>query len=98
MSEIIKVGLDLAKNVFQVHGADDAVRAREERRDPRGSYGLPHPRATDPAAHAGDQCSARPSDVTRTDKLTPRVASPKIVTGLSGCEVRPISTRRGGCR
>lgn len=24
MSEIITVGLDLAKNVFQVHGADDA--------------------------------------------------------------------------
>lgn len=23
MSEIITVGLDLAKNVFQVHGADD---------------------------------------------------------------------------
>lgn len=27
MSEIITVGLDLAKNVFQVHGADDAGRA-----------------------------------------------------------------------
>ncbi len=27
MSEIITVGLDLAKNVFQVHGADGAGRA-----------------------------------------------------------------------
>lgn len=27
MSEIITVGLDLAKNVFQVHGADSAGRA-----------------------------------------------------------------------
>ncbi len=27
MSEIITVGLDLAKNVFQVHGADDTGRA-----------------------------------------------------------------------
>ena len=27
MSEIITVGLDLAKNVFQVHGADDADHA-----------------------------------------------------------------------
>ncbi|GLO68681.1 hypothetical protein MACH17_01980 [Phaeobacter inhibens] len=27
MSEIITVGLDLAKNVFQVHGADRAGRA-----------------------------------------------------------------------
>ena len=27
MSEITTIGLDLAKNVFQVHGADDAGRA-----------------------------------------------------------------------
>ena len=27
MAEIITVGLDLAKNVFQVHGADGAGRA-----------------------------------------------------------------------
>ncbi len=27
MSEIITVGLDLAKNVFQVHGADEAGQA-----------------------------------------------------------------------
>jgi transposase len=27
MSKIITVGLDLAKNVFQVHGVDDAGRA-----------------------------------------------------------------------
>jgi len=27
MSEIITIGLDLAKNVFQVHGADGAGRA-----------------------------------------------------------------------
>lgn len=29
MSKIITVGLDLAKNVFQVHGADGAGRAQE---------------------------------------------------------------------
>ena len=27
MSEIVTVGLDLAKNVFQVHGANDTGRA-----------------------------------------------------------------------
>ncbi len=30
MSEIITVGLDLAENVFQVHGADSAGRARHQ--------------------------------------------------------------------
>lgn len=36
MSEIITVGLDLAKNVFQVHGADAAgwaVLRKKQRRD-----------------------------------------------------------------
>ena len=36
MSEIITVGLDLAKNVFQVHGADDAGRAVLRKKIRRG--------------------------------------------------------------
>jgi transposase len=36
MSEIITVGLDLAKNVFQVHGADTAGRAILRKRLRRG--------------------------------------------------------------
>lgn len=38
MSEIITVGLDLAKNVFQVHGADGAGRSvlRKKLRRPQG--------------------------------------------------------------
>lgn len=41
MSQIITVGLDLAKTVFQLHGADRSAKAddvfatREERADPR---------------------------------------------------------------
>lgn len=36
MSDIVTIGLDLAKNVFQVHGVDDEGRARVQRRLRRG--------------------------------------------------------------
>jgi hypothetical protein len=35
MSEIITVGLDLAKNVFQAHGADASARQNASSRDAR---------------------------------------------------------------
>jgi len=41
MSEIITVGLDLAKNVFQVHGADGAGRAVLRKKLRRMGYQTP---------------------------------------------------------
>mgnify|MGYP002651810414 CR=1 FL=1 len=48
----------------------DALCSGEERRDPGRGDGLPGPGVADPAAHAGDQRIARPSDRVRSDRAT----------------------------